>query len=123
MTALAMSNTFFGLKQTVCWDIRRHYPEKGRIPVPEWMDFLQEDAGFDLKNVFDALQHSITGNLLIQVPSEDHYKEILGKAEAVYGVRVYGWSAGEETTKGNCIEDQDMGKDCSRPNTCCPSPH
>lgn len=116
MAAPAVSNTFVGLKQTVCWDIRRHYPEKGRIPVPEWMDFLQKDAGFDLKNVSDALQHSITGNLLIQVPSEDLYKKILRKAEdgvlwSRYGVRVYGWSAGEETTKvhlHNILQESDL---------------
>ena len=118
MAAPAVSNTFVGLKQTVCWDMRPHFPGKGRIPVPEWMDFLEKDAGIDLKDVSDALQHSITGHLLIQVPSEEKYKEILKKAEdgvqwTKYNRRVYGWSAGEETLKvhlHNVLHDSDLEK-------------
>lgn len=116
MAAPAVSNTFVGLKQTICWDIKPPYPGKGRIPVPEWMEFLVKDAGIDLKRISDALQHSITGNLLIQVPDEGLYKEILSKAGdgvlwSRYGVRVYGWSAGEETTKvhlHNILQESDL---------------
>ena len=112
----AVCNTFVGLKQTVCWDMRSQFPRRGRIPVPEWMEFLEKDAGVDLKNITDALQHSITGYLLIQVPDEGVYKSILRKAEdgvvwSKYDVRVYGWSAGEETTKvhlHNVLQESDL---------------
>ena len=104
MAAPAVSNTFVGLKRTICWDIRGPYPGKGRVPIPEWMEFLEQDVGLDLKELSSALQHSITGHLLIQFASEDAFQKILTKAGdgvmwSKYSIRVFGWSAGEETIK------------------------
>ena len=104
MSQPAVSNTFVGLKRTVCWDIRGPYPGKGRVPIPEWMNFLQQDVGLDLKELSNALQHSITGHLLIQFTSDDTFQRILTKAGdgvmwSKHSVRVFGWSAGEETIK------------------------
>ena len=62
------------------------------------------DVGLDLKELSSALQHSITGHLLIQFASEDAFQKILTKAGdgvmwSKYSIRVFGWSAGEETIK------------------------
>ena len=97
----AVSNTFVGLQKTISWDIRNPFPGKGRVPIPEWLEFLREDVGIDLEDITSALQHTITGTLLVQMPTEEKFKEILTKAEKgvlwqKYNVTVYGWSAGEE---------------------------
>ena len=82
IAAPAVSNTFTGLKNTICWDIKGQYPGKGRVPVLEWMEFLEKDVGLDLKkSISHAVQHSISGTLLIQMPVEEEYKTALTKAE------------------------------------------
>ena len=100
----AVSNTFIGLKHTICWDIRGAYPEKNRVPVPEWLEFLRKDVGVNLQDLKLALQHSLTQFLMITLPDEDTFTSTLSKAEqgvewAKYKVKVYGWSASEEVTK------------------------
>ena len=104
MATPAVSNTFIGLKHTICWDVRGAYPEKGRVPVPEWLEFLRKDVGIILKDLKLALQHSLTQYLMITMPDEDTFISTLSKAEqgvewSKHKVKVYGWSASEEVTK------------------------
>ena len=97
----AVSNTFIGLKQPVCLDLKSAYPGRGKVPIPEWMEFLSKDVGLDLKVIEEALQHTITVTLLVRPASEGVYLDFLRKIEtgvtwSKYGSKVYGWSAGEE---------------------------
>ena len=115
--AAAVENTFVGLKQTVCFDLRGSSRAVGKISVQDWMRFLQVDAGVDLSKVEQALLHTITGGLFVEMNTEEEYGEVLRKAEAGVawskqaGAMVYGWSAGEEVTSlhlNNVFTSSDM---------------
>jgi len=117
MIAPAVENTFVGLKQTVCFDLRGSARAVGKITVQEWLSFLKVDAGIDMTTVEQALQHTITGGLFVTMNTEEQYKVVLGKAEAGVawskqeGAMVYGWSAGEEVTSlhlNNVFSNSDM---------------
>ena len=100
---VATPNSFVGLRQTVCWDVRGAYPGGGKVPVLEWMDFLKADVGLALADITEAVQHTITGMLMTRLRSEELFQEALRKAEdgvawKKHGVTVYGWCAGEEVT-------------------------
>ncbi len=101
----AVSNTLAGIQRMVIWDIRAVYPQQGKVPVAEWLDFLEKAVGADpLRDVSSAMIHSITGNLLVQLTDEETFKRVLRKAEdgvqwEKYGGKVYGWSSTEETTQ------------------------
>ena len=76
---------------------------QGEGPILEWMEFLSKDVELDLKVIVEAMQHTITGTLLVKPASEELYLDILRKVEAgvtwsKYGSQVYGWSAGEEVS-------------------------
>jgi len=117
MTVPAIENTFVGLKQTVCFDLKGSARAVGKISVQEWLSFLKVDAGIDMTTVEQALQHTITGGLFVTMNTEEQYKVVLGKAEAGVawskqgGAMVYGWSAGEEVTSlhlNNVFSNSDM---------------
>jgi hypothetical protein len=117
MIVPAVENTFVGLKQTVCFDLRGSARAVGKISVQEWLTFLKVDVGIDMTTVEQALQHTITGGLFVTMNTEDQYKVVLGKAEAGVawskqgGAMVYGWSAGEEVTSlnlNNVFSNSDM---------------
>ena len=99
----AVSNTFVGLQKTISWDIKSPYPGRGKVPIPEWMTFLQDDVGIELTDMENVMQHSITGALLVEMVSEEKFETFLRRAEqgviwTKYNVMVNGWSAGEEVT-------------------------
>jgi hypothetical protein len=117
MIVPAVENTFVGLKQTVCFDLRGSARAVGKISVQEWLSFLKIDAGIDMTTVEQALQHTITGGIFVTMNTEEQYKVVLGKAEAGVawskqgGAMVYGWSAGEEVTSltlNNVFSNSDM---------------
>ena len=101
MQQAAVSNTFFGLVQTVSLDMRGAVPAGGRISIPEWMEFLKSDLDVDLRDIEEACVHSITGTLLVTFFVEEKYLEVLEKVErgahwTKRDVTIFGWSAGEE---------------------------
>lgn len=103
MAVPAVENSFIGLKQTVCFDLKGSARAVGKISTKDWMRFLQVDVGIDLGKVEQALVHTITGGLFVVMSTEEDYLELLRKAETGVkwsfqgNVKVYGWSAGEET--------------------------
>ncbi len=105
MATPAVSNTFVGMQRTVVWDIRSPYPQRGRVPVPDWLDFLEKDVGLDLaRDVSAAAIHTITGDLLTVINDDEVFQRVKRKAEEGvqwrrYDVNVYGWAAGEEAIK------------------------
>ena len=76
---------------------------QGEGPILEWMEFLSKDVELHLKVIVEAMQHTITGTLLVKSASQELYLDILRKVEAgvtwsKYGSQVYGWLAGEEVS-------------------------